>query len=338
MLKLILYRFGQAVVVLLFVSAIVFFLIRLTPGDPVDIFLGEQNVSPEQRQAYRRALGLDQSIFVQYLNFLWNAVQGDLGQSIYERASVSSLVFNAFLATAELAVVGVLIAVAMGVPAALVAAMNHNRLSDRFLSAGALLGFSIPTFWLGIILILGLSVHLGLFPTGGRIGGDVALQKITGFVILDSILTGNLRALGSGLLHIALPALTIAVALAASVMQVLRGSLIAVKEEEFIYALRSRGLTQDVIYRHMLRNAAPPTVIILGVKLGGLLGGAIITESVFSWPGLGRLIIDAIRARDYPLVQGGVLLMAMAFVIVSLITDIIHILLDPRIRDGREGK
>lgn len=337
MLKLVLNRLSQTVVVLMIVSAIVFGLIRLTPGDPVDIFLGEQSVTEEQREAYRRDLGLDQPLFVQYLDFVGRAAVGDLGNSIFEQVSVSTLSFRAFLATLELAVVGLLISVLLGVPAALVAALNHGRFIDRFLSSSALLGFSVPTFWLGIMLILILSVNLGIFPTGGRIGANVDLKTITGLVILDSVITGNVRSLGSALSHIALPALTIGVALAASVMQVLRGSLIAVREEEFVYALRSRGLRSGAIYRHMLRNAAPPTIIIMGVKFGSLLGGAIVTEAVYSWPGLGRLIIEAIRARDYPLVQGSVLVMAAVFVLVSLITDIIHILLDPRIRYGKEG-
>lgn len=338
MLKLIVYRLGQTVAVLLLVSAIVFTLIRLTPGDPVDIFLGEQNVTQEQREAYRHDLGLDRPLIVQYMSFVGRAAIGDLGQSIFEREGVGSLTFRAFLATLELAVVGLLISVLIGVPAALIAAINHGRLIDRFLSSSALLGFSIPTFWLGIMLILVFSVNLGIFPTGGRVGGSFGLHPVTGLFVLDAILTGNGRALGSVLQHIALPALTIGVALAASLMQVLRGSLISVREEDFVYALRSRGLRSNAIYRHMLRNAAPPTVIIMGVKFGSLLGGAIVTEAVFSWPGLGNLIIEAIRARDYPLVQGGVLVMATAFVLVSLVTDIIHILLDPRIRYEEDSK
>ena len=338
MLRLILNRLGQTVVVVIIVSVIVFSLIRLTPGDPVDIFIGEQNITAEQREAYRHDLGLDRPIVVQYFDFAWHAATGDLGQSILQRTSVASLTWTAFLATFELTVAGLLIGVLIGVPTALLAALNHGKLADRLSSSVALLGISVPTFWLGIMLILLLSLQLGLFPTGGRIGAGLAPARITGLVIVDSLLTANVSALSSALRYIALPALTIGVALSASVMQVLRGSLIAVKEEEFVSALRSRGLGRVAVYRHMLRNAAPPTVIIMGVKFGGLLGGAIVTESVFSWPGLGLLIVDAIRARDYPLVQGAVLFMAVVFVTVSLLTDIVHLFLDPRIRHGGEAK
>lgn len=334
MLRLIANRLGQTVIVVILVSVIVFGLIRLTPGDPVDIFIGEQNVTAEQREAYRHDFGLDRPLVVQYLDFAWRAARGDLGQSIVQRASVASLTWSAFLATFELTLVGLLIGILIGVPAALVAAMNHGKLADRLSSSAALFGISVPTFWLGIMLILLLSLQVSLFPTGGRIGAGLAPPRITGLMIPDAIMTGDLEALGSALRHIALPAFTIGVALSASIMQVLRGSLIAVKEEEFVSALRSRGLRARAVYRHMLRNAAPPTVIIMGVKFGGLLGGAIVTESVFSWPGLGFLIVEAIRARDYPLVQGAVLFMAVVFVLVSLTTDIVHLMLDPRIRHG----
>jgi len=338
MLRLILNRFGQTALVVMIVSVIVFGLIRMTPGDPVDIFLGEQSVTAEQREGYRRDLGLDRPLVVQYFDFAWNALSGDLGRSILQKTSVATLTWNAFLATFELTVAGLVVGVLIGVPTALVAAMNHGRLADRLSSSIALFGISVPTFWLGIMMILLLSLGLGLFPTGGRIDAGLAPTRITGLMTVDALITGNIPALLSALRYLALPAISIGVALSAAIMQVLRGSLIAVKEEEFIYALRSRGLGRGAIYRHMLRNAAPPTVIIMGVKLGGLLGGAIVTESVFSWPGLGLLVVEAIRARDYPLVQGAVLFMAVVFVLVSLLTDIIHLIMDPRIRQGGEAK
>lgn len=335
MLTLVIQRLGQTILVLFIVSVIVFGLIRMTPGDPVDIFLGEQNVSQEQREAYRHDLGLDRPIIVQYLSFLGGAVQGDLGRSIIERKSVAEMTWSAFLASFEMTFVGLVLSLIIGVPAALLAALNHGKLLDRLSSSVALFGISIPTFWLSIMLILVLSVTLGVFPTGGRIDASFAPTRITGLMLVDSILTANYQALRSALSYIALPAISIGTALAASVMQVMRGSLVSVKEEDFVQALRSRGLGKSAVYRHMLRNAAPPTVIIMGVKFGSLLGGAIVTEYVFSWPGLGRLIVEAIRARDYPVVQGGVLVMAVAFVVVSLLTDIFHLMLDPRIRQGK---
>ena len=334
MLYLILRRLIQTGFVLMIVSVIVFALVRMAPGDPVDIFLGEQTVSAEQRADYRRELGLDQPIVVQYLVFVKNALRGDLGQSIYRRTDVTTLVIPAFLATFELVMVSLIIAVVLGVPLAFIAATNHGRFIDRFSSTGALFGYSMPTFWLGIMLILIFSVLLGWLPTGGRLSYILTVERITGLVLVDSLLTGNFAGFWTGLRHITLPAMTIGLSLAATLMQVLRGSLITAKNEDFVDALRSRGLSRSSINSHLLRNAAPPTVIIMGLRIGGLLGGAIVTESVFSWPGLGLLIIEAIRARDYPLIQAGVLMMAAAFVIVSLIADIIHIMLDPRIRQS----
>jgi len=325
-------RLVQTVVVLFVVSIIVFMLVRLIPGDPVDIFIGEMQVSTEQREVYRREYGLDQPIYVQYFAFVGKAVTGDLGRSITVRAPVAALLWPAFLATLEVVIAGTLLSVIVGVPVALLAAARRGKLADQVSGAIALFGYSMPTFWLGIMLILVFSVQLGWLPTGGRISNLVALQRVTGLHVIDALITGNFNALGSALRHLALPAMALAAVSTASLMQVLRGSLISVGQEDFVDALRSRGLSRPVVWRHMLRNAAPPTVIIMGVRFGGLLGGGIVLESVFSWPGLGLLIIDAIRARDYPLVQGGVLLMAATFVLVSLIVDIIHVFLDPRIR------
>ncbi|MCL4186917.1 MAG: ABC transporter permease [Rhodobacteraceae bacterium] len=338
MLQTLLDRLLQTVVVLLFVSVIVFLLVRLIPGDPVDIFLGEATVSDEQRAMLRSEHGLDRPIIVQYGAFLAKAVQGDLGRSITQRVPVAELLGPAFLATIELVIAGTLLSVVVGVPIALLAAMRHGRTADQVTSALALFGYSMPTFWLGIMMILVLSVHLGWFPTGGRIAMSAGLERHTGLFVVDAIITGNMRALGSALQHLVLPSIALAAVSTASLMQVLRGSLISISQEEFVSALRARGLGRPTLWRHMLRNAAPPTVIIMGVRFGSLIGGGIVLETVFSWPGLGLLIIDAIRARDYPVVQGGVLVMAASFVIVSLVVDVIHILLDPRIRQGEAGR
>ncbi len=334
MSRIIATRIAEAAVVLFVVSIMVFLLVRMAPGDPINIFLGEQEISDEQRQALIARHGLDQSLAVQYLRFAGHALAGDLGNSIVQRRPVADLLAPAFMATLELTTFGLLISIVVGVPAALMAAMMRGRWADQLSSGFALFAFSMPSFWLGVMLILLFSVTLGWLPTGGRIERSAGLEQITGIFTLDAVLTGNLVALQSALRHLILPSLAIAAALTAALMQVLRGSLISISQEDFIDALRARGLGRPDIWRHMLRNAAPPTVIIMGVKFGGLLGGAIVTESVFSWPGLGLLIVEAIRARDYPLVQGGVLVMAAAFVLVSLVVDIVHLILDPRIRSG----
>ena len=332
MLNAVASKIVQTVIVLFLVAVVVFLIVRLTPGDPVDIFIGESNVSDEQRAVLMQQYGLDQPIYVQFVNFLGNALQGDLGRSITQRMPVMNLIGPAFLATLELSVAGLLLSIIVGVPLAFAAAIHRGKLVDSIASAFTLFCYSMPTFWLGIMLILLLSVHLGWFPTGGRIAPRLGLESVTGLYVVDAIITGNMPALRSALHQLALPAIALAAAITASLTQVLRGSLIQIGQEEFIGALRSRGLSKMSIWRHMLRNAAPPTVIVMGVRFGGILGGAVVLESVFSWPGLGMLIVDAIRARDYPLVQGGVLVMAVAFVLTSFIVDILHVLMDPRIR------
>jgi ABC-type dipeptide/oligopeptide/nickel transport system permease component len=322
----------QTVVVLIMVSIVVFLLVRLTPGDPVDIFIGESNVSDEQRAVLIKQYGLDQPLHMQFVAFASNALQGDLGSSITQRQPVMALIAPAFLATVELSVAGLILSIIVGVPLAFAAAIHRGKFIDSVASAFTLFSYSMPTFWLGIMLILLFSVHMGWFPTGGRLGPRLGLEPVTGLYVVDAIITGNMPALRSALHQLALPSIALAAAITASLTQVLRGSLIQIGQEEFVGALRSRGLSKLSIWRHMLRNAAPPTVIVMGVRFGSILGGAVVLESVFSWPGLGMLIVDAIRARDYPLVQGGVLVMAVAFVITSFIVDILHVLMDPRIR------
>ncbi|MFC8845857.1 MULTISPECIES: ABC transporter permease [unclassified Micromonospora] len=338
MLRLLFNRLLQTAFVLLIVSVIVFLLLHLAPGDPVDLLFGEQNVSAEQKEEVRRNLGLDRPLLLQYLHFLGSAVTGDLGNSIFRGASVLSLIKPALFATIELTVGAVLVATIVGVPIAVVSALRQNSFVDRAGSAIALFGISMPSFWLGIMLILLFSVKLGVLPTGSQLDLGVDVPHLTGFVVLDSLLSGDPAAFGSALRHVALPSVTLGTALAATVVRVLRAGLIEAKNQDFIDAVRARGVSHLTVIRHMLRNALPPTVIMMGVKIGSLLGGAIVVETIFSWPGLGRLIVEAIRARDYPLVQGGVLLMAVLFVLVNLCADILHGVLDPRIRQGRRSR
>lgn len=338
MLRLLVSRLLQTALVLVFVSAIVFLLLHLAPGDPVDRLFGEQTVTVEQKEDMRRALGLDRPLLLQYLHFLGSAATGDLGTSIFRGSPVLSLIKPALFATIELTLAAVLVATVVGVPIAVVSALRQNSAVDRAGSAIALFGISMPSFWLGIILILVFSVKLGVLPTGSQLGLGADVPSVTGFVIVDTLLSGDLAAFGSALRHMALPSVTLGTALAATVVRVLRAGLIEAKNQDFIDAVRARGVSHLTVIRHMLRNALPPTIIMMGVKIGSLLGGAIVVETIFSWPGLGRLIVEAIRARDYPLVQGGVLLMAVLFVLVNLSTDVIHGVLDPRIRQGKGGR
>ncbi|WAX55158.1 ABC transporter permease [Jatrophihabitans cynanchi] len=337
MVRLVSVRLMQTVIVAFIVSVIVFLLMHVAPGDPVNAIYGEQNVSAVQKAALRHQLGLDLPLWRQYADFVLHALQGDLGNSIFRSASVGSLVRPALMATVELTVASLVVAVAIGFPVAVISALKQNSIYDRAGSALALFGISMPSFWLGIICILVFSVHLGILPTGGRLATGLSVRDITGIDTLDAVLSGNWIALRSALEHLVLPAVTLGAAMSATLARVLRASLIEAKNQEFVEALRARGMSEVAVVRHMLRNSLPPAVIMMGIKVGSLLGGAIVIEVVFSWPGLGRLIVTAISARDYPLIQGGVLVMAVLFVLVNLATDLIHGVLDPRVRQGKKA-
>jgi ABC-type dipeptide/oligopeptide/nickel transport system permease component len=248
---------------------------------------------------------------------------------------VSTLIGDTLPATLELTAAALLVALVIAVPVALVSALRQGSAWDRGGSVGALFGISMPSFWLGIMLILVFAVNVNVFPPDGRLDLGVGVNRITGVVVVDALLTANWEALRSALVHLVLPAVTLGTAITATIARVLRSGLLEVKNQDYIEALRARGLASTRVIRHMLRNALPPTVTVLGVRIGVLLGGAIVVEMVFSWPGLGRLIVDSVRARDYPVVQGAVLTMAIVFALVNFVSDLVHGWLDPRVKLGR---
>ncbi|MFQ5895004.1 MAG: nickel ABC transporter permease [Nitrospinota bacterium] len=290
------------------VSTTVFLTTHLIPGDPVDLMLGE-TARPAQREELRRALGLDRPVALQYLAFLGGLARGELGRSLYFGRPVSRVLLERLPATAELALASLLIALAISLPLGVAAARRPGSWVDQGSLLAALLGVSMPTFWLGPLLILLFSIGLGWLPVSGR-GG-----------LLSS--------------HLVLPALTLGAGMAAILARMTRASLLEVLPREFIAAARAKGLSERrVVFLHGLRNACIPILTILGLQTGALLSGAIITETIFAWPGVGRLTIQAIAARDYPLVQGCVLLIAFAYVGANFVTDLLYGLLDPRIRHG----
>lgn len=325
-------RLGQTILVLFGVSVIVFSLIHITPGDAVDVMFAGEDVSAAQRAAYRHQLGLDQPLFHQYLSYIGGVLHGDLGTSIRQNVPVSHLIFSTLPATVELTIAALIVAILIAVPVAIVSALRQGSVWDRGGSVLALFGISMPSFWLGIVLILIFSAALQWLPASGRLGVGTDLGQITGFLLPDAALQGNWAAFVSGLVHIALPAITLGTAITASLSRVLRSGLLEVKGQDCIDALRARGVHFHTILRHMLRNALPPTLIVMGVRIGSLLGGAIVVEVVFGWPGVGRLVVDAIRSRDFPVVQGAVLVLAVVFVLVNLLTDILQAWLDPRVK------
>ena len=302
----ILSRLLSAVLVLLGVSCLVFLLIHLVPGDPVEVMLGE-SAQAADREALRHALGLDQPLFTQLLHYFQGLLHLDLGTSLQSQRPITELLWERIPATAELALVALLVAIAIAFPLGIVAAVRKDSLWDYGAMTVSMLGVSIPNFWLGPVLILVFSLWLGWFPVSGR------------------------EEIGS----IVLPALTLGTALAAVLSRMVRSALLEVLHEDYVRTARAKGLSErTVVLRHALRNALLPVVTVLGLQLGVLLGGAVVTEMVFSWPGLGELTIASIQRRDYPVVQACVLVISASYVVVNTLTDLVYGWLDPRVRVG----
>jgi len=329
----ILERILMAIPIMFGVAIIVFMFMRLTPGDPVDLMMGEAgNVTEEEMRALREEFNLDKPLYVQLGYFIAGAVKGDLGNSFTRKRPVMELILETFPATIELALAATLLALLFAMPIGIISAVKQYSLLDRTAMAGSFIGISMPNFWLGIVLMIILSVKLKLFPVVGRIDSGITLESITGFYIVDSIITKNWQALWSSLKHLVLPALTLGAAMAAIVARVIRSSMLEVLRQDYVVLARAKGLSEFfVVAKHALRNALIPTVTVVGIQIGVLLGGNMIVESVFGWPGLGRLTVDAIFARDYPLVQGVVMFYALTYVFANLIVDILYTYINPKI-------
>jgi len=322
-----------AIPIMFGVAIIVFLFMRLTPGDPVDIMMGQGGaVSIGEMEQLRAEFHLDQPLYVQLWLFLKDAVRGDLGYSYVQKLPVTHLLAERLPATIELASAALLVSLAIALPVGILSAARQNSFFDRFSMAGSLLGISMPGFWLGIVLILIFAVRLNWLPVQGRVGFEARLTPVTGFFVLDSLLTGNRLALISSLKHLALPALTLGAPVAAVVARVIRSSMLETLRSDYVTLARSKGAPEwSVIFKHALRNALIPTVTVVGLQVGVLLGGNMIVETVFSWPGLGRMVVNAIFDRDFPLVQGSVMMYAFTFVIANLLVDVLYTYLNPKI-------
>ena len=319
--------------IMLGVAVVVFFFMRLTPGDPVDIMMGQAGgVSVGEMEQLRREFNLDQPLHVQLWLFLSNAATGDLGYSYTQKRPVAELILQRLPATIELAAGALFFSLLIAFPIGIISAVRQHSLVDQFSMAGAFLGISMPPFWLGIILILLFSVHLGWLPVQGRIAFGVPLEQITGMYVIDSLLTRNWPALVSSLKHLALPSISLGAAVAAIIARVLRSSMVEIMRQDYVTLARAKGQIESlVVLKHALRNALIPTVTVVGLQVGTLLGGNMIVETVFSWPGLGRMVVKAIFERDFPLVQGAVMIYAFTFVIANLVVDILYTYLNPKI-------
>lgn len=315
------------------VAIVVFFFMRLTPGDPVDIMMGQAGaVSAGEMEQLRHEFHLDQPLHVQLWLFLSDAVRGDLGYSYTQKRPVSELIAERLPATIELAAGALFFALLIAIPIGIISAVRQHSLLDQFSMAGAFLGTSMPAFWLGIVLILFFSVRLGWLPVQGRVTFGADPEHVTGLLVVDSLLTRDGPALLSSLKHLVLPSVSLGAAVAAIVARVLRSSMVEIMRQDYVMLARAKGLREFwVVMKHALRNALIPTVTVVGLQVGTLLGGNMIVETVFSWPGLGRLVVKAIFERDFPLVQGAVMVYALTFVIANLVVDVLYTYLNPKI-------
>ena len=325
-------RLLQLIPVILGVTIIAFSLIHIAPGDPARTMLG-QHATQKEINEINEKYGLDEPIIVQYGIWLSGVIRGDFGRSILTNELVIIEIAERLPNTIELSIAAMLFAILIGGFAGIISASKQYSVTDYTVMGLALFGISMPVFWLGIMLMMVFGVFLGWLPIGGRIDLFIPYQRITGFIVIDSIITGNGPALVSGIRHLILPAITLGTIPMAIIARVTRSSMLEVLRQDFIRTERAKGLSErTVIYKHAVRNAMVPVVTVIGLNFGLLLAGAILTETVFSWPGVGRLVVEAVYERDYPLVVGCILIFAIVFVIVNLITDVLYTYIDPRIK------
>ncbi len=337
MLRAIALRLAGVVPVLVFVTLVLFVLLRLAPGDAADLLVPE-DASDAEVAAIRERWGLDQPVMMQYWRFLTSVIHLDFGRSYRYGEDVFHLILSRLPATLELALIALIIAAAVAIPLGILSALHKGSIIDGAVSVVAITGVSAPTFWLGILLVLFLSADLNLLPSAGRLPYGITVPHVTGVYTLDAILTGHLGLLRIILSYIALPALTLAFSMVGIITRITRGAIIDVAQEEFITTAVAKGLTRGAIIRHhLLPNAAVPIITIIGLELGVLISGSIIVEVVFSWPGLGTLLYQAISVRDIPLTTGIVVSYTTLFIVINAIIDIVYFLIDPRIRASQAG-
>ena len=326
-------RLAQLVLVLAGVSVIVFFMMELTPGDPVEIMLGDQQVTPEQVEALRRDMGRDLPMIERFGKFVGNATTGNFGLSFFHRRPVADVIAERLPATIELSLVALVLALVIAIPLGVLAAVKKNTILDRLATVGSLFGVSLPGFWFGILLLLLFAVNLRLLPVSGRIGYDVQIATVTHLLLIDPLLAGRLDAFFDAARHLLLPAITLGLPMAAILMRVTRTSMLEVLSQDYVTFAEAKGLSRTrVLLRHALKNALIPTVTVAAIETGSLLGGNMVVETVFGWPGLGRLVVESIFVRNYPLVQAAVLFYAVTYVALNFIADILYTVLNPRVK------
>lgn len=313
------------------VSLIVFTMLHLTPGDPAELLLGER-ATEEALHAVREHLGLNEPLYVQYGMFLKRLMKGDLGETIRTRQKVWTEIKQRFPATLELSFVALMISCILGIVLGIISATKQYSIFDYLSMLGALIGVSMPIFWLGLVFMLVFSLNLGWLPISGRLSIDVDLSVVTNFYILDAILTRNWVAFKDAIWHIIMPAFTLSTIPTAIVARMTRSAMLEVLRQDYIKTAKAKGLSQfKVVYKHALRNAMIPVIITIGLQFGVLLCGAILTETIFAWPGMGKWMYDAVMQRDYMVIQGGTLFISTLFILINLAVDLLYAVINPRI-------
>jgi peptide/nickel transport system permease protein len=332
MFRYIVRRILEAIPVLIGASIAVFMLIHLIPGGPEVALLGER-ASSENVAAIRERLGLDRPLPEQYLIYVGNILRGDLGRSVAGNIPIADELRQRFPATAELSIFALVLAVLIGVPLGVISAVKRGSWVDTGTMLGSLIGVSMPIFWLGLLLLWFFGVELKLLPFIGRLSPNVTIENITGLYTLDAILTGNWSALGDAFKHLILPSVTLSTIPIAIIARITRSAMLEVLNMDYIRTARAKGLREgSVIRRHALRNALLPVVTVIGLQLGSLLAGAVLTETIFAWPGIGRWLFNSIQGRDYAIVQSVTLVITFIFVTVNMLVDLSYAWLNPRIR------
>jgi len=337
MLAYFLRRIALTVPTFLALMFLTFVAIRLVPGDPVEVRTGEHAMSPERLAYFRHQLGLDQPVWRQFLHYVVRLAHGDFGVSLSTQQGVLKEFLTLFPATLELSFFAMLLAIAVGVPAGAFAAVKRGGFYDQALMTVSLFGYSMPIFWWGLLLIMFVSVRLGLLPVSGRIDPiNFDIEGPTGFMLIDALLSDQKGAFLDALRHLILPSIVLGTVPLAVIARMTRSSMLEVLSEDYVRTARAKGLRPSrVIGIHALRNALLPVVTVIGLSVSGLMAGAVLTETIFSWPGVGYWLIESIGRRDYPALQGGVLLISAVVVMVNLIVDLVYGIIDPRIRHAR---
>ena len=316
---------------------VTFVMIRLVPGDPIEVRRGERGISPERLEQLRHEMGLDQPIWKQFLDYVWAILHGDFGTSIVSKAPILNEFATLFPATLELTFCAMLFAIVLGIPAGVIAASRRGGIYDQSLMGLALTGYSMPIFWWGLILILVMSNTLHLTPVSGRV--DLIkfyYEPVTNFMLIDSLLSGQNGAFRDALHHLILPTIVLGTVPLAVIARMTRSAMLEVLEEDYVRTAKAKGLsTFRIIGVHALRNALIPVVTVIGLQIGGLLAGAVLTETIFSWPGVGKWLVESIGRRDYPALQGGIMLISTVVITVNLIVDLLYGLINPRIRHAK---